>query len=535
MAPLCCCFGKRSANRRSMRTQGRQDAGKGKHDDLQSPLSCESFRSEYYDAQENFSVTEGLSPPCSTSVTPRPSVSYEKHHSQGITADTATVLDAGLRPCDGECGATAVAAVSIPVDGECFQDGQLAGTSETSEELHQGGGGAISKLASCLSILDAIRMPGSAGTPTAAGAASTPSPFGSSATQLLSGGPVDGATSGRPTSRRPGRKLEPGSTLLRRDMSTSVLDVQEAWDECDDDNTPSSSGRPFMVRSVDYMRTKVKVPSHGALYRLLAADVISSDTKLTHVARVVNIQHMLRPAVDPHLPPLLIITIMLPMYPATLFGGNDGPSQSLVYYFALPPDFNPVAYTNQQALALLRRLMTNGREADGSPTRDRFKLIPRVVNVDEWALKGPLSPAEHKLLATYNDKPILTRPQHFFFNGPGYLEVDIDIHSYQFLARKAFGAYFGRLKEVIFENAFVIQGNNPEELPEQVLAAVRMYRIDLMRNRPLREFIIPAAAAASAFPNQPGLPARWRSPMQHVPSPPPPIPEAADEPKFTNA
>lgn len=55
----------------------------------------------------------------------------------------------------------------------------------------------------------------------------------------------------------------------------------------------------------------------------------------------------------------------------------------------------------------------------------RFKLIPRVVNVDEWAAKGPLSPAEHKLLATYNDKPILTRPQHYYFNGPGYLEVCI--------------------------------------------------------------------------------------------------------------
>ncbi|GIM03136.1 hypothetical protein Vretimale_7924 [Volvox reticuliferus] len=351
-----------------------------------------------------------------------------------------------MRPCDGECGATAVAAVSIPVDGECFQDGQLAGTSETSEEPHQGGGGAISKLASCLSILDAIRMPGSAGTPTASGAASVPSTFGSSGTQLLSGGLADGGASGRPTSRRLGGKLEPGSTLRRRDMSTSVLDVQEAWDECDDDgdDIPSSSGRPFMVRSVDYMRTKVKLPSRGALYRLLTADVISSDTKLTHVARLANIQHMLRPAVDPHLPPLLIINIMLPMYPATLFGGNDGPSQSLIYYFALPSDFNPVAYANQAALALLRRLTTNGREADGSPTRDRFKLIPRVVNVDEWALKGPLSPAEHKLLATYNDKPILTRPQHFFFNGPGYLEVDIDIHSYQFLARKAFGAYFGR-------------------------------------------------------------------------------------------
>jgi hypothetical protein len=108
--------------------------------------------------------------------------------------------------------------------------------------------------------------------------------------------------------------------LQRRDMSAGVLDVREAWDECDDPDDPTepgSSGRPFMVRGIDYMRTKVKVPCREALYKLLAADVVSSDTKLTHMARLVNLQHLLRPAVDPHLPPLLIITIMLPMYPVS--------------------------------------------------------------------------------------------------------------------------------------------------------------------------------------------------------------------------
>ncbi len=40
-----------------------------------------------------------------------------------------------------------------------------------------------------------------------------------------------------------------------------------------------------------------------------------------------------------------------------------------------------------------------------------FKLIPRIVNVEEWAEKGPLSQPEYKLLLSYNDKPVLTRPQ----------------------------------------------------------------------------------------------------------------------------
>lgn len=41
----------------------------------------------------------------------------------------------------------------------------------------------------------------------------------------------------------------------------------------------------------------------------------------------------------------------------------------------------------------------------------RLKLVPRVINIDEWVQKGPLSQAEHRLLTSYNEKPILTRPQ----------------------------------------------------------------------------------------------------------------------------
>lgn len=92
-----------------------------------------------------------------------------------------------------------------------------------------------------------------------------------------------------------------------------------------------------------------------------------------------------------------------------------------------------------------------------SPTRDRLKLIPRVVNPEEWAKEAPLSTAEAKLLYNYNDKPLLTRPQHKFFHGPNYLEIDVDVHSYAYLARRAFGAFIPRLTSVVFENAFVIQ------------------------------------------------------------------------------
>lgn len=74
-----------------------------------------------------------------------------------------------------------------------------------------------------------------------------------------------------------------------------------------------------------------------------------------------------------------------------------------------------------------------------------MKLIARVVNVEQWAKEGPLTSYEHSLLRNYNDKPILTRPQHAFFRGPHYLEIDLDIHSYAWMARQAFDRFIPRL------------------------------------------------------------------------------------------
>ena len=42
--------------------------------------------------------------------------------------------------------------------------------------------------------------------------------------------------------------------------------------------------------------------------------------------------------------------------------------------------------------------------------------------------------------------------------GPNYLEIDLDVHNYAFIARKAFHGFIHRLAPVIFENAFLVQG-----------------------------------------------------------------------------
>lgn len=42
--------------------------------------------------------------------------------------------------------------------------------------------------------------------------------------------------------------------------------------------------------------------------------------------------------------------------------------------------------------------------------------------------------------------------------GRSYLEIDMDVHNYAYLARKVFHSFTPRLQAAIYENAFVIQG-----------------------------------------------------------------------------
>lgn len=122
------------------------------------------------------------------------------------------------------------------------------------------------------------------------------------------------------------------------------------------------------------------------------------------------------------------------------------------------------------------RLVHNFVESeDKGELRQRFKGIARMMNVDKVGLGGPIK----KLVSSYNATPFLIRTCSVFWRGDRYFEVDVDVHRFSYTARLGLRGVQEKIKSVVFDIGFVIEGHSDFELPENMLGAVRMGKLDL--------------------------------------------------------
>lgn len=58
--------------------------------------------------------------------------------------------------------------------------------------------------------------------------------------------------------------------------------------------------------------------------------------------------------------------------------------------------------------------------------RERLKILGRLANVEDI----PMSATERKLMQAYNEKPVLSRPQHEFYSVNSCLASSTDFHTF---------------------------------------------------------------------------------------------------------
>ncbi|ONK74805.1 uncharacterized protein A4U43_C03F10320 [Asparagus officinalis] len=289
------------------------------------------------------------------------------------------------------------------------------------------------------------------------------------------------------------RKTREGHTTPTLFSSNSVLErplagsqipfrpVEKKMSDCWSRIDPGT----FRVRGENYFRDKKKeFASNNAAYYPIGVDVYLSEHKINHIARFVEL-----PSANPSskLPPLLVVNVQVPLYPAAIFqNATDGEGFSFVLYFRLSESYSKELRSN--FIDSIRRLINDDVEKVKSfpvdtivPFRERLKILGRVANLEDL----PSSAAEKTLMHKYNEKPLLSRPQHEFYSGENYFEIDLDMHRFSYISRKGFETFLDRLKLCILDVGLTIQGNKSEELPEQILCCVRLNGIDYTHYHPL--------------------------------------------------
>ena len=209
----------------------------------------------------------------------------------------------------------------------------------------------------------------------------------------------------------------------------------------------------FKVRGANYLEDKVKMDASASALDLLGADLVRTEaTAIEHACAGNAAARMAQIRQDHPGRDILLINFQLPGRPGGI---------SLMLWFGL----TEAAKSNASFYPLWQQWFSG----DSDEFRNqRLKFIPHAHEAS-WMLKK----------AVGNRPVILGKAMKMrYHRGDSYLEIDIDIASSS-AAVNLWGLVQSVAKGLVMDLGFVIEAQEKESLPELLLAAARVHKVDL--------------------------------------------------------
>lgn len=223
----------------------------------------------------------------------------------------------------------------------------------------------------------------------------------------------------------------------------------------------------FYVRGPNYLKNKVKIESADFLWPVRGIDLFLTDTCPENVGRVGAIMGgRLREV------PTFIINFRLPW--GVLCAYFEIPKLYLPFIQAgHDPDFDKASLPSMASMTAGERCAARFCEGSSERKDNILKIVPVVVD-GPWVVKSVVG---NKPAILGTKMPVNYIYQKKEDGKEMYLEADLDIVSSS-AARGILSMVRSYTNVLTMDLGFVIQGNQNDELPEQMLCGMRLHGID---------------------------------------------------------
>lgn len=239
-------------------------------------------------------------------------------------------------------------------------------------------------------------------------------------------------------------------------------------------------GNSFSVRGPNYLQDSKKIASAPAAFRLLTVDMVKcEDPKkpiMTGLCAHPNERYQRAVAREnatgvKELPPFVFcINLVIP-------------TSSILYHVVFYFGIDNIDLINDRATTPFGKLANQfffSNRATDAFRNATFKLIPRIVEGNFIVRKA------------VGAKPAILgkKIKQTYIRTDRYMELIVDIAS-EPVAAKIVNLTIGYAKTLSVDMAFVLEGNHPAVLPEQVLGAARLNHIDFKKRDAQRRIAVP--------------------------------------------